>query len=69
MLGFIQYFANPLLRGIQRANAIFGRYAKMYYDDNFTTSVYFFDIDGSDSSRHGFGSSWLIKKCKSLAIN
>lgn len=44
----------------QRANEVFSRYAKMYYDDNFYTSVYFFDT-GVDS---GFGSCWLIKKIR-----
>ena len=50
-----------------RANAIFARYAKMYYDDDFVTSVYFFDIaeGGGDSSKHGFGSCWMVKKRKS----
>ena len=43
-----------------QANEIFLRYAKLYYDEHFHTSVYFFDTDDS-----GFGSCWLIKKSKS----
>jgi hypothetical protein len=31
----------------------------MYYDDNFKTSVYFFDTDIK-----GFGCCWLLKKGK-----
>lgn len=41
-----------------RANEVFARYAKMYYDKNFYTSVYFFDTP------QGFGSCWLVKKSK-----
>jgi hypothetical protein len=41
----------------QMANDIFARYARMYYDQNFKTSVYFFDTDDI-----GFGSCWLVKK-------
>jgi hypothetical protein len=41
-----------------RANEVFARYAKMYYDRNFYTSVYFFDTP------QGFGSCWLVKKSK-----
>ena len=41
----------------QIANEIFQRYARMYYDNNFKTSVYFFDTDDN-----GFGSCWLVKK-------
>ena len=36
---------------------MFSRYAKLYYDNNFLTSVYFFDTDDN-----GFGSCWLVKK-------
>ena len=43
----------------QAANDVFARYAKQYYDNNFYTSVYFFDTDDN-----GFGSCWLIKKSK-----
>ena len=32
----------------------------MYYDNNFYTSVYFFDTDQAN----GFGSCWLLKKSK-----
>jgi len=42
-----------------KANEIFTRYAKLYYDENFLTSVYFFDTDDN-----GFGSCWLVKKSK-----
>ena len=35
----------------QTANEVFARYAKMYYDNNVSTSVYFFDTDDN-----GFGS-------------
>jgi len=42
-----------------KANEVFQRYAKMYYDNNYITSVYFFETDAS-----GFGSSWLIRKSK-----
>jgi len=41
----------------QKANDVWQRYAKLYYDNNFHTSVYFFDTDNN-----GFGSAWLIKK-------
>ena len=41
----------------QEANMVFQRYAWLYYDENFHTSVYFFDTDDS-----GFGSCWLVKK-------
>ena len=40
---------------------MFQRYAKLYYDMNFLTSVYFFDAENN-----GFGSCWLIKKSKFL---
>lgn len=36
---------------------MFQRYAQLYYDQNFLTSVYFFDTKDS-----GFGSCWLVKK-------
>ena len=49
-----------LLEMEQRANDVFMRYAKMYYDDNYYTSVYFFET-GVDQ---GFGSCWLVKKSK-----
>lgn len=65
-----QIYPSDELRDMEkRANAIFARYAKLYYDENFVTSVYFFDIDGSDSSRHGFGSAWLVKKQGAAAKN
>ena len=52
--------SNELLDMEQKANEVFARYAKMYYDDNFYTSVYFFDTDIDQ----GFGSCWLVKKSK-----
>ena len=45
-----------------KANEIFARYAKLYYDTDFITSVLFFDQEGID----GFGSCWLVKKSKYL---
>jgi len=45
-----------------RANEVFGRYCKGYYDKDFLSSVYFFDTD----QEGGFGSCWLVKKSKSL---
>lgn len=53
------YPSNELLEMEQKANDVFARYAKLYYDNNFYTSVYFFDTDDN-----GFGSCWLIKKSK-----
>jgi len=41
-----------------KANDVFTRYAKLYYDKDFVTSVYFFE-SGADN---GFGSCWLVKK-------
>lgn len=43
-----------------RANEVFSRYCKGYYDNNFLSSVYFFDTD----QEGGFGSCWLVKKSK-----
>lgn len=43
-----------------KANELFARYAKLYYDSDFFTSVYFFDT----RLDNGFGSCWLIKKRK-----
>jgi len=43
-----------------KANDVFLRYAKMYYDKDFITSVYFFET-GADN---GYGSCWLVKKSK-----
>lgn len=43
-----------------KANEVFARYAKMYYDSDFITTVLFFDQEGID----GFGSCWLVKKSK-----
>ena len=43
------------------ANDVFARYAKMYYDKDFITSVYFFE----SGDQNGFGSCWLVKKSKS----
>ena len=42
-----------------RANEVFERYCKGYYDNNYLSSVYFFDTDDS-----GFGSCWMVKKSK-----
>ena len=49
-----------LLEMEKKANDVFARYAKMYYDQNFITSVNFFDQDGESQ----FGSCWLVKKSK-----
>jgi len=38
---------------------MFYKYAKLYYDNDFHTSVYFFDTD-----TNGFGSCWLVKKTR-----
>ena len=43
-----------------KANDLFYKYCKLYYDSDFSTSVYFFDTDTAS----GFGSCWLIKKSK-----
>jgi hypothetical protein len=53
------YPSDELLEMEQKANDVFARYAKLYYDSNFHTSVYFFDTDDN-----GFGSCWLVKKSK-----
>jgi capping protein beta len=51
-------FPSAQLLGMeQKANEVFQRYAKLYYDNNFHTSVYFFDTD-----MNGFGCCWLLKK-------
>jgi len=42
------------------ANEVFPRYAKMYYDKDFITSVYFFE----SGVENGYGSCWLVKKSK-----
>jgi len=57
----IVYPSHDLLQMEVSANAVFQRYAKLYYDNNFLTSVYFFDTDDN-----GFGSCWLVKKSKYL---
>ena len=46
----------------QKANNVFQRYAHLYYDKDFKTSVYFIDTD-----MNGFISCWLVKK--SLEFN
>jgi len=51
------YPSQELLEMEQKANEVFQRYAKLYYDMNYLTSVYFFDAENN-----GFGSCWLIKK-------
>lgn len=54
-----------LLEMEKKANDVFARYAKMYYDQNFITSVNFFDQDGESQ----FGSCWLVKKSKYFFSN
>lgn len=56
------YPSGELLEMEVKANEMFARYAKMYYDCDFYTSVYFFDT----RLDNGFGSCWLVKKCKCL---
>lgn len=51
------YPSHDLLLMEQQANLVFHRYAQLYYDQKFLTSVYFFDTKDS-----GFGSCWLVKK-------
>jgi capping protein beta len=53
------YPTPELLRLEQKANEVFQRYAKLYYDSGYITSVYFFESD-----LKGFGSCWALKKCK-----
>ncbi len=53
------YPSTELLEMEHKANDVFARYAKLYYDNNFLTSVFFFDTDNN-----GFGSCWLVKKSK-----
>ena len=52
--------SQDLLEMESKANEMFSKYAKLYYDNDFWTSVYFFDTD-----TNGFGSCWLVKKSKS----
>ena len=54
------YPSPDLLEMEAKANDLFFKYCKLYYDSDFTTSVYFFDTDTAS----GFGSCWLIKKSK-----
>lgn len=54
------YPSPDLLEMEGKANELFYRYCKLYYDSDFHTSVYFFDTDTAS----GFGSCWLIKKSK-----
>lgn len=56
------YPSPDLLEMETKANDLFFRYCKLYYDSDFKTSVYFFDTD----TANGFGSCWLIKKSKYL---
>ena len=51
------YPSNELYEMEIMANNLFSKYARMYYDSNYRTSVYFFDTDDN-----GFGSCWLVKK-------
>jgi capping protein beta len=51
------YPSEDLLRMEQAANVVFQRYAQLYYDKDYLTSVYFFDTNDS-----GFGSCWLVNK-------
>ena len=53
------YPSQELLEMEVKANDIFSRYAKLYFDTNYLSSVYFFDAENN-----GFGSCWLIKKSK-----
>ena len=53
------YPSSELLEMEINANEVFKRYAQLYYDKDFLTSVYFFDVETS-----GFGSCWLVKKSK-----
>ena len=55
------YPSAALIEMEKKANEVFARYAKMYYDNDFITTDSFFDQEGTD----GFGSCWLVKKCKS----
>jgi hypothetical protein len=55
------YPSAELLEMEQKANVVFERYAKLYYDSNYLTSVFFFDTDNN-----GFGSCWLVKKSKCI---
>jgi hypothetical protein len=52
------YPTGKLLEMETSANEVFARYAKLYYDKDFITSVYFFE-SGADNA---FGSCWLVKK-------
>jgi capping protein beta len=54
------YPSQDLLEMEGKANDLFFRYCKLYYDSDFHSSVYFFDTD----TANGFGSCWLIKKTK-----
>jgi len=54
------YPTSELLSMELKANDAFQRYAKLYYDNNYLTSVYFFDTDTK-----GFGCCWLVKKQQS----
>lgn len=54
------YPSGNLLEMEVAANDVFARYAKLYYDKDFITSVYFFE----SGEENGFGSCWLIKKSK-----
>ena len=54
------YPSPDLLEMEGKANDLFFRYCKLYYDSDFHTSVYFFDTD----TANGFGSCWLIQKSK-----
>merc|ERR1719329_1369932 len=54
------YPSQDLLEMEGKANDLFFRYSKLYYDSDFHSSVYFFDTD----TANGFGSCWLIKKIR-----
>jgi len=56
------YPSQELLDMEVRANEVFNRYCKGYYDKDYLSSVYFFDTD----QEGGFGSCWLVKKSKSI---
>jgi len=38
-----------------KANEVFDRYCRGYYENNYLSSVYFFDTDNN-----AFGSCWLV---------
>ena len=53
------YPSSELLEMEIKANEVFKRYAQLYYDKDYLTTVNFYDVETS-----GFGSCWLVKKSK-----